>query len=111
MLVDLRAVCAAAKSARRSNELSGGGCKPVCEPGPAVPCLIPGLSSSASAGAVAGKSGREAFARVGFAGSRLGFCGSLSDGFGITGIWAEAGREGRAIDHIPIQAGTFCPRG
>src|SRR5262249_11060815 len=80
---------------RRSSELSGGGLSPVCEPGPAVPWPMPGLSSSASAGSIGGSSGRDALARVGFAGSffeclagsRLGFCDGLSGGFGIAGIW------------------------
>ena len=50
--VDLRARWAAQKSARRSNELSGGGFSPVCEPEAGVPCAMPGLSSFASAGSV-----------------------------------------------------------
>src|SRR5262249_1070212 len=65
--------------ARRSKELSGGGFSPVCDPGPAVPWPMPGLSKSASAGSIAGCSGRAALARVGFAGSFFGFFG----GFGI----------------------------
>src|SRR5665811_1789911 len=84
--VDLRAVWAAEKSARRSNELSGGGCKPeilpVPEPMPAVPLLMAGLSRSASASGVAGLAGRAAFARVGRAGSLFVFCGFLG-GFAI----------------------------
>ena len=52
-LVEARARCAAASPpARRSQELSGGGCRPVPEPMPASPRLIAGLSSSASAGPI-----------------------------------------------------------
>ena len=97
--VDLRARCAAEKSARRSNELSAGGFSPVCEPGPAVPWPMPGLSSSASAGSVGGRSGRDALARVGragsffecLAGSRAGLpCGAFgcSGAFAIAEIWS-----------------------
>ena len=65
---------AAAKSARRSHELSGGCCRPVCEPGPAVPKSIPGLSSFSNAGAIGASGGRAALARVGFAGSSSNAC-------------------------------------
>jgi hypothetical protein len=59
--VDARARWAAASPpARRSHELSGGGCKPVEEPTPLSPRLIAGLSSSASAGPIGCTSGREA---------------------------------------------------
>src|ERR1700674_1554933 len=59
--VDARARCAAASPpARRSQELSGGGCKPVPEPSPASPRLIAGLSSSASAGPIGCTSGLDA---------------------------------------------------
>ena len=52
-LVEARARCTAASPpARRSQELSGGGCSPVPEPMPASPRLIAGLSSSASAGPI-----------------------------------------------------------
>ncbi|MBA7484268.1 hypothetical protein ES707_19792 [subsurface metagenome] len=51
--VEARARCAAASPLeRRSQELSGGGCKPVPEPRPASPRLMAGLSSSASAGPI-----------------------------------------------------------
>ena len=57
--VEARARCAAASPpARRSLELSGGGCKPVPEPMPASPRLIAGLSNSASAGPIGCTSGR-----------------------------------------------------
>ena len=60
--VDARARCAAASPpARRSQELSGGGCRPVPEPRPASPLLIAGLSSSASAGPIGWTSGLDAF--------------------------------------------------
>ena len=52
---DLRAVCSPRRSARRSNELSGGGFRPVPEPIPAVPFAMPGLSSRSSAGPVGAK--------------------------------------------------------
>src|SRR6202022_2790688 len=50
--VDFLAVCAAEKSARRSLELLGGGCKPVLDPSPAVPAAMPGLSSFSRCGAI-----------------------------------------------------------
>src|SRR5262249_35607184 len=117
--VDLRARCAAAKSARRSNELSGGGCSPVCEPGPAVPWPMPGLSKSASAGSIAGCSGRAPLARVGFAGSffeclagsRAGFCFGLCGTFGSSGAFAIAeiwspGYDGKRVER-PIVTSNF----
>jgi hypothetical protein len=61
-LVEARARCAAASPpARRSQELSGGGCKPVEEPMPLSPRLMAGLSSSAKAGPIGRTSGRCAF--------------------------------------------------
>jgi hypothetical protein len=58
-LVEARARFAAASPpARRSQELSGGGCRPVPEPVPASPRLIAGLSNSASAGPIGCTSGR-----------------------------------------------------
>jgi hypothetical protein len=93
----LRAVCAAEKSARRSHELSGGGCRPldrpVCEPTPAVPFAIPGLSSFSSAGAIGASGSRAALARVGRAGS-FGFF--ESGDLAMSRIWAGESREGRA---------------
>src|SRR5207245_7540732 len=60
-LVEARARWAAASPpARRSQELSGGGCKPVDEPMPLSPRLIAGLSSSASAGPIGWTSGLDA---------------------------------------------------
>jgi hypothetical protein len=60
--VEARARWAAASPpARRSQELSGGGCKPVDEPMPLSPRLIAGLSSSASAGPIGWTSGLDAF--------------------------------------------------
>jgi hypothetical protein len=90
---------AAEKSARRSNELSGGGCRfavsPVPEPRPAVPLLIAGLSRSASASGVAGDGGRAALARVGRAGS-LGFLG----GFAIRPNMGRVRRRGKVSSTI-----------
>jgi hypothetical protein len=60
--VEARARCAAASPPeRRSQELSGGGCRPVDEPMPLSPRLIAGLSSSASAGPIGWTSGLDAF--------------------------------------------------
>src|SRR4249920_1546504 len=94
--VDARARCAAASPpARRSQELSGGGCKPVPDPMPASPRLIAGLSSSASAGPIGCTSGREALEL-----GALDF-GVLPDFFGesgffaMPGIWGESGGEKR----------------
>jgi hypothetical protein len=59
--VDFLARCAAASPpARRSQELSGGGFKPVPDPMPLSPRLIAGLSSSASAGPIGWTSGLDA---------------------------------------------------
>ena len=78
--VDARARCAAASPpARRSQELSGGGCRPVPEPRPLSPRLIAGLSSSASAGPIGCTSGR----RLGI--WRFGFRG-FAGLFGRVGI-------------------------
>ena len=84
--VDARARCAAASPpARRSQELSGGGCNPVPEPRPASPRLIAGLSSSASAGPIGCTSGRWAldFGVFDFLGT--------SGVFAMTAIW-DCGR-------------------
>src|SRR5205807_8165100 len=85
--VEARARCAAASPpARRSQELSGGGCRPVPDPMPASPRLIAGLSSSASAGPIGWTAGRCALdfgVLTGFFG-RSGF-------FAITRIWDESG--------------------
>jgi len=121
--VEARARCAAASPpARRSQELSGGGCKlefflslppckggglgravlsiaergPVVDPTPASPRLIAGLSSSASAGPIGRTSGREALELGVFDfGVLPGFLG-LSGFFAISRIWDESGAEKRA---------------
>ena len=95
--VDARARCAAASPpARRSHELSGGGCRPVPEPMPASPRLIAGLSSSASAGAIGCTSGREALELGAFDfGVLPGFFGA-SGFFAMAGIWDESGGHERA---------------
>jgi hypothetical protein len=105
-LVDARARCAAASPpARRSQELSGGGCNPelfsllrapVVDPIPASPRLIAGLSSSASAGPIGCTSGRDAmeFGAFDFAGL-TGFLG-VSGFFAMGRIWDESGRDKRA---------------
>jgi hypothetical protein len=69
---------------------------PVCEPTPAVPLLMPGLSSSASAGSVGGKSGRAALARVGLAGSFFAFAGR-DGGFAIAANMATAKQHGKSV--------------
>ena len=90
--VDARARCAAASPlARRSQELSGGGCSPVEEPTPLSPRLIAGLSSSAKAGPIGCTSGRCAFDF----GVLPGFFG-WSGFFAMTRIWDERGRHKRA---------------
>ena len=90
--VDFRARCAAASPpARRSQELSGGGCNPVAEPRPLSPRLMAGLSNSASAGPIGCTSGRWALdfgVLTGFFG-RSGF-------FAMSRIWDEFGAEKRA---------------
>src|ERR1700761_6997236 len=76
--VEARARCAAASPpARRSHELSGGGCRPVPEPMPASPRLIAGLSSSASAGPIGCTSGLEALEFGAF--DLPGFLGEFGD--------------------------------
>jgi hypothetical protein len=97
--VDFRAVCAAEKSARRSNELSGGGRNPVPDPTPAVPFAMPGLSSFSSAGAIGASGSRAAFARVGRAGS-LPF--RESGDFAMRRIWASNDGEGRAAAPLSL---------
>jgi len=95
-------VWAAEKSARRSHELSAGGCKPVCDPTPAVPFAIPGLSSFSSAGAIGASGSRAALARVGRAGS-FGFF--ESGDLAMRRIWAGKTGEGRAAVHTWITIG------
>src|SRR3954447_2181917 len=90
--VDLRARCiAASPPARRSLELSGGGCSPVPEPMPASPREIAGLSSSASAGPIGCTSGRCA---LDF--GVLGDFFEVSGDFAIGQIWDESGLDERA---------------
>jgi hypothetical protein len=92
--VDFRARCAAASPPeRRSQELSGGGCKPVEEPRPLSPRLIAGLSNSAKAGPIGCTSGLDAleFGVFDFA----GFFG-VSGFFAMAGIWDESARDKRA---------------
>jgi hypothetical protein len=95
--VEARARCAAASPpARRSQELSGGGCNPVEEPTPLSPRLIAGLSSSAKAGPIGCTSGRDAleFGAFDF-GVLTGFFG-LSEFFAMARIWDESGGHKRA---------------
>src|SRR5438445_13655993 len=88
---------------------------------PAVPCRMPGLSNSASAGSVGPESGRLALARVGLAGSfleclagsrlievrllasRLGGRGASgwSGEFAIAPIWGAGRGEGSAGHRLP----------
>jgi hypothetical protein len=82
---------AASPPERRSQELSGGGCKPVDEPTPLSPRLMAGLSSSASAGPIGCTSGLWA---LDF-GVLPGFFGLLGF-FVIDRIWDESGVQGRA---------------
>ena len=90
--VDARARCAAASPpARRSQELSGGGCSPVPEPVPASPRLIAGLSSSASTGPIGRTSGRPALVLW----DLPGFLGRPGV-FAMRRIWAESGVHERA---------------
>jgi hypothetical protein len=118
--VDFRALCAAEKSSRRSHELSAGGrnpvlgsasftpspgnrplravgfccgVSPVCDPTPAVPFAMPGLSSFSRCGAIGASDSRAALARVGRAGS-LPF--RESGDFAMRRIWAAECGEGRA---------------
>jgi len=91
--VEARARWAAASPPeRRSQELSGGGCKPVDEPSPLSPRLIAGLSSSAKAGPIGCTSGRDAleFGVFDF-GAFAGFLG-VSGFFAMSGIWDESVR-------------------
>ena len=110
--VEARARCAAASPpARRSQELSGGGCSPVPEPRPLSPRLIAGLSSSASAGPIGCTSGRCAldfgaldFGALDFIASDFGaFAGffGMSGFFAIAQIWAESCGDERAIS-LPV---------
>jgi hypothetical protein len=95
--VDARARCAAASPpARRSQELSGGGCNPVDEPMPLSPRLIAGLSSSAKAGPIGCTSGRDALelGALDF-GVFAGFFGA-SGFFAMGRIWDESGPQKRA---------------
>jgi hypothetical protein len=71
------------------------GSSPVCEPTPAVPRPMPGLSNSASAGSIGGRSGRAALARVGLAGSFFGFVGR-DGGFAIAANMATAMQHGKS---------------
>ena len=63
-----------------------------------------GLSRSASDGSIGDESGRDALARVGFAGSFLecfaGLRGGFFGDFAIARIWASDGGEGRAIARV-----------
>jgi hypothetical protein len=100
--VEARARCAAASPpARRSQELSGGGCNPVDEPMPLSPRLIAGLSSFASDGPIGCTSGLDAleFGALELGAFDLGvlrgFLGS-SECFAIGRIWDDSGREKRA---------------
>jgi hypothetical protein len=96
-LVDARARCAAASPpARRSQELSGGGCNPVEEPTPLSPRLIAGLSSFASAGPIGCTSGLEALEPGALDLEVLpGLLGS-SEYFAIGRIWDDSGCDKRA---------------
>ncbi len=92
--VEARARCAAASPpARRSQELSGGGCRPVEEPMPLSPRLIAGLSSSASAGPIGCTSGRDALSSPwNLAPSISGFCRAFWECLGSSPcmrIWDE----------------------
>src|SRR6478736_6905991 len=90
-LVEARARCAAASPpARRSHELSGGGCRPVPEPIPASPRLIAGLSSSASAGPIGCTSGRCAL-DFGALDLEVLDLGVLPDFLGVSGDFAMSG--------------------
>ena len=100
--VDFRARWAAASPfARRSQELSGGGCRPVPEPRPLSPRLIAGFNNSASAGPIGCTSGRCAleFGTLGFEAFDFGDCPGFfgwSGVFAISGIWDESGPRERA---------------
>jgi hypothetical protein len=95
--VEARARCAAASPPeRRSQELSGGGCRPVDEPRPLSPRLIAGFNNSASADPIGCTSGRDAleFGALDF-GVLTGFFGA-SGFFAMAGIWDESGAHERA---------------
>jgi hypothetical protein len=84
---------AASPPARRSQELSGGGCKPVDEPTPLSPRLMAGLSSSASAGPIGCTSGRCAFdfGVLDFGALEFGVLDRVLPGFlGLSGFFAMA---------------------
>jgi len=86
--VEARARCAAASPPeRRSQELSGGGRRPVEEPTPLSPRLIAGLSKSANAGPIGCTSGLEAleFGAFDF-GVLPGFSGEVGV-LAMGGIW------------------------
>jgi len=76
--------------------------RPVCDPTPASPRLMAGLSRSANAGAIGGNASRAALARVGRAGS-LGFLGGL---FGRLGGGSPSGQYGPAP---PARKGAAWP--
>src|SRR6185437_8802862 len=94
-----------------SHELSDGGAsfeacaspppwgegEPVCDPMPARPLPMPGLSRSASESSSTGISGRDALARVGLAGSFFEcLAGSRLGRFAMPTIWVESvGRKSR----------------
>ena len=103
--VEARALWAAAKSARRSNELSGGGFSPVCEPTPAVPFSMPGLSSFSSAGAIGGKllARRLGAGRIG----GIAWLPGCSGGFAIAA--SMGGR--RAVVTPTVRSGNIVRRG
>ena len=100
--VDARARCAAASPpARRSHELSGGGCRPVDEPMPLSPRLIAGFNSSASAGPIGCTSGRDALELGALELGALDFAvlpgfRGVSGFFAIRRIWDVCGDEKRA---------------
>ena len=100
-LVDARARCAAASPpARRSQELSGGGCRPVPEPMPLSPRLIAGLSSSASAGPIGCTSGRDGALDFGVLTGFFGWSGF----FAMGGIWDESGaKKGKRLAVPPLR--------
>jgi hypothetical protein len=95
--VEARARWAAASPpARRSHELSGGGCNPVEEPMPLSPRLIAGLSSSASAGPIGCTSGLDALELGAFDFGVLPVFLGVSGFFAISRIWDESEGEKRA---------------
>ena len=75
---------------------------------------MPGLSSCARAGSIGARSGRAAFARVGFAGSFFEclagsrFCGGLLGDFAMVRIWArQDGGERATRDGSPARPAGF----